>query len=311
MKRIIALLILLPASVLAQPVANETKTFWTDPFNSPLLPMYLVALLVFITIILVMAVALQMLQILNALVKKAEEEKAAREGKIFVPPLSLWNKFWQSVNASVPLAEEKSIDLGHDYDGIRELDNYLPPWWKGLFYACVIWGVIYMEMYHVSSSLPLSTEEYNNSVAEAEAAKQALLASQPAAIIDENALLYNADAELIAKGKKVFTGNNCQSCHRDDGGGNTVGPNLTDDFWIHGGNIKQIFTTIKTGVVEKGMPTWGKVMSPQDVRDVTFFVMSLRGSNPPKAKAPQGNKYVPEESSPNVDTTKTTASLIK
>jgi cytochrome c oxidase cbb3-type subunit 3 len=217
----------------------------------------------------------------------------------------LWNKFWQSVNASVPLTEEKSIDLGHDYDGIRELDNHLPPWWTGLFYACIIWGIGYMIMYHVTLSLPLSIEEYDNQVTEAEAAKKAFQASQPAAVIDENTLVYDANAEIIAKGKNVFVSNNCQSCHRPDGGGNGIGPNLTDDFWIHGGAIKQIFTTIKTGVPEKGMPAWGKVMSPQDVRDVTFYVMSLKGTNPPNPKAPQGTKYIPEETVPKADTTVT------
>jgi cytochrome c oxidase cbb3-type subunit III len=290
MKRIIALMIVLPATVLAQPTATETKSFWMDPFNSPLLPLYGVIFLVFITILLMALVSWQMLQVLNFLVTKAGEEKAVREGRAYEPPLSLWNKFWQRVNASVPVTEEKSIDLGHDYDGISELDNHLPPWWKGLFYGCVIWGAVYMMMYHVTFSLPLSTEEYTNSIAEAEAAKKAFLASQPAAVIDENALTYNADAELIAKGKKVFTGNNCQTCHREDGGGNNIGPNLTDDFWIHGGSIKQIFATIKVGLPEKGMPAWGKVMSPQEVRDVTFFVMSLRGSNPPKAKGAQGKQ---------------------
>jgi cytochrome c oxidase cbb3-type subunit 3 len=302
MKRLIALLILLPAASFAQ-TAAPAKDFWTDPFNSPLLPLYAVTFLVFITIILVMVVTIYMLRILNLIVQKAAEEKAAREGKAYVPQLSLWGKFWQDFNASVPLEKEKSIDLGHDYDGIRELDNHLPPWWKGLFYASIVWGIGYMIMYHVTFSLPLSTEEYDTQIAEAEAAKKALLASQPAAVIDENALVYDANAEFIAKGKEVFTGNNCQSCHRDDGGGNAIGPNLTDNFWIHGGAIKNIFVTIKNGVVEKGMPAWGKVMSPQDVRNVTFYVMSLRGSNPPNAKAPQGNEYVPEEEKPKADTT--------
>jgi cytochrome c oxidase cbb3-type subunit 3 len=300
MKRLVFLLILMPLVSFGQTAAP--KDFWADPFNSPLMPLYAVTFLVFITIILVIVVAIMMLRVLNLMVKKAAEEKAAREGRTYVPELSLWDKFWQDFNASVPLEKEKSIDLGHDYDGIRELDNHLPPWWKGLFWGCIIWGAIYMVMYHVTFSLPLSTEEYDNQVAEAEAAKKALLASQPAAVIDENTLVYDANAEFIEKGKAVFTGNNCQSCHRDDGGGNTIGPNLTDNFWIHGGSIKNVFVTIKNGVVEKGMPAWGKVMSPQDVRNVTFYVMSLRGSNPPNGKAPQGTEYIPEEPKPKPDT---------
>ncbi len=300
-KCVLALLLFLPMVSMAQ--ATETKTFWDDPFNDPMLPLYAVSVLVVITIILVMVVAVYMLRILNLVVRKTAEDRAAREGRVYVPELSLWEKFWQSANASVPLEEEKSIELDHDYDGIKELDNHLPPWWKGLLYFTIVWGVIYMIVYHVTFSLPLSGEEYDIKVAEAEAAKKALQASQPAAVIDENTLVYDANAEFIAKGKAVFTGNNCQSCHRDDGGGNSIGPNLTDNFWIHGGSIKDVFVTVKSGVVDKGMPAWGKVMSPQDVRNVVFYVMSLRGTNPPNAKAPQGVEYVPVESTPKADTT--------
>jgi cytochrome c oxidase cbb3-type subunit 3 len=81
---------------------------------------------------------------------------------------------------------------------------------------------------------------------------------------------------------------NCVPCHRNDGGGNTIGPNLTDNFWLHGGAVKNVFSTVNTGFVEKGMPAWGKTMSQGDVRDVTFFVLSLQGTNPANPKAPQG-----------------------
>src|SRR5690606_20381530 len=101
-------------------------------------------------------------------------------------------------------------------------------------------------------------------------------------------LRYTADAALIEKGRAVFNNNPCGSCHRSDGGGNTIGPNLTDPYWIHGGDVKNIFNTIKNGAVDKGMPAWEKAMSQQDIRDVTFYIISLQGSNPPDAKAPQG-----------------------
>ena len=303
MKQLIALLIFLPALAFGQ--ATETKSFWSDPFNDPMMPIYVVSVLVFITILLVLITAMYMLRILNLMVRKQAEEKAIREGRAYVPEASWWGKFWDSFNGAAPLSKESDIDLGHDYDGIRELDNHLPPWWKGLLYFTIVWGVIYMIVYHVTFSFPLSGEEYANKVAEAEAARKAFLASQPAAVIDESTLVYDANAEFIAKGKAVFTGNNCQSCHRDDGGGNGIGPNLTDKFWIHGGSIKNVFTTINKGVVEKGMPAWGKVMSPADVRNVTFYVMSLQGTNPPNAKAPQGAEYVPEETAPKPDTTVT------
>lgn len=306
MKRSIALILsFLPMLVFGQ--AADTKSFWDDPFTDPMLPLYIVTAMVFITILLVLAVAVYMLRILNLMVKKQAEEKAAREGRVLVTEASWWDKFWDDFNAAVPVTKESDIDLGHDYDGIRELDNHLPPWWKGILYFTIGWGVVYMIVYHVSFSLPSSAEEYDIQVAEADAAKRALQASQPAAVIDLNTLAYDANAEFIAKGKEVYLSNACQSCHGDAGGSrkNGVGPNLTDNFWIHGGSIKDIYTTIDKGVVEKGMPAWGKVMSPADVRNVTFYVMSLAGTNPPDAKDPQGTEYKPEAPMPKADTTVT------
>jgi cytochrome c oxidase cbb3-type subunit III len=214
----------------------------------------------------------------------------------------------QRINASVPLADEKSIELDHSYDGIKELDNHLPPWWKWLFYATVVWSVVYVVIYHVTDSAPLQAQEYEDELTLAEEAKQKFLASQPAAVIDENALVYTNDAAIIANGKKVFISSNCNSCHRADGGGNAIGPNLTDEYWLHGGSIKQIFATVKNGAVEKGMPAWGKVMKPSDVRDVAFYIMSLQGSNPKDAKAPQGQQEKPAAPTVPSDTTKTIAS---
>ena len=150
-------------------------------------------------------------------------------------------------------------------------------------------------------------EEYQNEVALAEEKARQLRASQPQVAIDENALTFTQDAAIIEKGKSVFTEYNCGSCHRNDGGGNTIGPNLTDEYWLHGGDIKNVFSTIKNGVVEKGMPAWGKSMKPEAVRDVTFFVMSLQGTNPQNAKAPQGEIFKGTTEKP--DSTKVQASL--
>ena len=202
--------------------------------------------------------------------------------------ISWWQKFWLQINATVPVEKEHDIDTGHDFDGIRELDNHLPPWWKGLFYATIVWGIVYLIVYHVTDALPLSNGEYQAELAKAEEDARILKASQPAEVIDENTLEYVADEAILSHGKTVFTSNNCSSCHRNDGGGNTIGPNLTDEYWLHGGSIQNVFSTINKGVLEKGMPAWGKVMSPKDVRDVAFYIMSLKGSNPPDAKTPQG-----------------------
>jgi cytochrome c oxidase cbb3-type subunit 3 len=237
------------------------------------------------------------------IIEQTEEERALKLGKSYVKRESWWSRLSRQLNDSVPISQEEDIDLGHNYDGIRELDNHLPPWWKWLFIGTIAWSVVYLVVYHISNSLPLSGEEYQEEVALAEAQIQKLRASQPQAIIDENTLSFSNDAAIIEKGQKVFMDYNCGSCHRNDGGGNTIGPNLTDAYWLHGGDIKHVYTIIKNGVVEKGMPAWGKAMSPESVRDVAFFVMSINGTNPPDAKSPQGELFKIETET-ETDTTK-------
>lgn len=292
-------------NVFAQAATTTEPSFWSDPLNSPQLPYYLTLTMVGVTILLIIVVLFYIMRVLNIMIRQAEEERAIRLGQPVRVHQTWWEKFWQQLNDSVPVSQEKDIDLGHNYDGIRELDNHLPPWWTGLFYATIIWGLIYLVVYHVTNNLPLSRDEYENELTQAAEQAKILQASQPQEVIDANTLEYKADKDLIANGQKVFMSNNCGSCHRNDGGGNGIGPNLTDNYWIHGGLVKNIFTTIDKGVVEKGMPAWGKVMSPKDVRDVAFFVMSLQGTNPPDAKAPQGDLFKPETAP--ADTTQTVA----
>lgn len=284
------------------------KPFLSDPINHPMTPLYLVMGLLFIVILLTIVVALYLIRIVNSLTQQAEKDKATKLGVTYAPTPGWWQRFVQRMNASVPVAREKEIEMDHAYDGIRELDNHLPPWWKWLFYGSIAWAVIYFIVFHVTDSLPLSIEEYNTEIAMAEAQAKKLQLSQPASAIDENTLVFTQDAAIIEHGKSVFMNNACGSCHRNDGGGNTIGPNLTDEYWLHGGEAKNIFTTIKNGVVEKGMPAWGKVMSPQDVRDVVFFIISLKGSNPVDAKAPQGEQFT-QNANVKADSTTAQAAL--
>ena len=307
LKKIVLLplfVLLSTASVWAQ---NTTapKTFWDDPFTHPNLQLYMVGVLGFITFIMVIVVTLYAFKIVKIFAEEAEKERAKRLGIVYKPTPGWWETTWQRANAMVPLTEEKSIEMDHDFDGIRELDNNLPPWWKMLFVATVIWSVIYIGVYHVFNSLPLSLGEYENEITQAEEQARIFRASQPTAVIDENTLIFTEDAAIIAKGKAVFEGS-CIACHRMDGGGNAIGPNLTDAYWLHGGGIKNVYVTIKNGVVEKGMPAWGKSMSPQDVRDVSFYVLSIQGTNPKEAKAAQGVEYK-EEPVVKADSIKTQA----
>ena len=239
--------------------------------------------------IVVLMVAVYALQVLNKVVRLEEERLAKEKGMELEPTQSVWEKFLKVVNRRVDMEKEESIILEHNYDGIRELDNHLPPWWTYLFYVTIIFGVFYVIAYHVTDTLPLQEEEYEIEMAEAASLAQARMASAPEDAFDEADLVVTDDADILASGAKIF-GQQCAVCHKTDGGG-SIGPNLTDDYWIHGGDIKSIYTTIKEGVPDKGMISWKAMLSPSQMRDVANYIKSIKGTDPPGAKAPQGELY--------------------
>ncbi len=174
--------------------------------------------------------------------------------------------------------------LDHAYDGIQEYDNPLPRWWVWIFYATIVFAVLYYFDFTTRIRGPGRVKEYEQQMAEAAKRWPA-----PAGPIDESALLaLTKDQQALALGKATFT-TNCVACHRADAGG-LIGPNLTDEYWIHGGSLASIYKTVDGGVLEKGMPNWGKLLKPEQVRSVVAYVASLKGSNPPNPKAPQGVK---------------------
>ena len=207
---------------------------------------------------------------------------------------SSFKKWWQNINKFKPIQEEASIDLGHDYDGIRELDNRLPPWWLYGFYLCIIFACVYLWRTEVSHSAPSTIEEYRASVAEAAVAKEAYLAKSKSSV-DESSVKFLTGTPDIESGKKIFT-TVCAACHLADGGG-IVGPNLTDDYWIHGGSIQDIFKTIKYGWPEKGMKSWKDDYSPLQIAQLSSFVKSLHGIKPATPKEPQGELYKEDNTS--------------
>ena len=194
-------------------------------------------------------------------------------------------QWWDKFNSFKPIKEEANIDLGHNYDGIRELDNKLPGWWLYGFYACILFAGIYLYRYHVAHSAPLSKEELQISMDKAEIEKQEYL-KKAGNSIDENTVKLLTDPADLSEGKKVFT-TICAACHRPDGGG-LIGPNLTDDYWLHGGSINEIFKTIKYGWPDKGMQSWKDNYSPKQIAQIASYIKSIHGTNPPNPKAPQG-----------------------
>ncbi len=210
---------------------------------------------------------------------------------------ALFAKIRQILTGATPIEKEEEILFEHSFDGIRELDNRIPPWFSYLFYITIIFAVYYMLDYHVFKTGVLQEEEYAMEVKQAEALRAELI--KTGAFINEETVTLLTDEISLISGKKIFT-SNCVACHREDAGG-LIGPNLTDEFWINGGGVKDIFKTIKYGVPAKGMISWQAQLNPKQIQEVMSFVVSLKGSNPQNPKAPQGDRYT------EADTTKTVA----
>ena len=184
------------------------------------------------------------------------------------------------------LKHEKELLLDENFDGIVELDNPTPPWFNFMFYTTIVIAIIYGLWYHAGSG-KLQTAEYEDQLAEAEVAKTAYLKKVGNAI-DESNVKVIADAKQLTEGKTLFTAK-CAVCHREDAGG-SVGPNLTDEFWLHGGQVSDIFKTIKYGITGKGMISWEKSLNGLQMAELASYILTLQGSNPLAPKAPQGTK---------------------
>lgn len=210
------------------------------------------------------------------------------------------SKLMLSLTDAVAIEEEDSIMLDHDYDGIKELDNNLPPWWKYGFYLTIVVAIVYLINYHVIGTGDLQGKEYEKEIAQAKLEVEEFMKTS-ANNVDESTVKLLTDASDIEAGKTVFIAN-CAACHGQLGEG-TVGPNFADDYWIHGGSVQDIFKSIKYGWVEKGMKSWKEDLSPMQIAQVTSFIKSLRGTNPPNGKAAQGDLYVEGGAAPVSDST--------
>ena len=179
--------------------------------------------------------------------------------------------------------------LEHDADGIRELDNLLPRWWVWCFYITIIFSAAYMGYYHVFGRGDLQAAEYRKEARRGEEIKSASLAKFESSI---GTLAPDGDKAVLAKGQQVYL-QMCAPCHRPDGGG-LVGPNLTDDYWIHGSNYVDSVKTILNGVPEKGMLTWRGVLKPNEIQAVASYAYTLRGTKPPNPK-PREDQAAPQK----------------
>ena len=191
-----------------------------------------------------------------------------------------------------PIAEEKDLVMEHEFDGIAELDNPTPGWFMVLFYGSIIFALIYMFNYEFLGYGPNQEQEYLTEMEQAETDKVAFLSKPGNAknAVNETNIVLSTDAAVLGSGLSLYT-SRCTPCHGEKGEG-SVGPNLTDEFWLHGGKVGDVFKTIKYGVPEKGMIAWEKSLSAAQISDLTNYILSLQGTKPAGAKAPQGEKQL-------------------
>ncbi|MDW3193908.1 MAG: cbb3-type cytochrome c oxidase N-terminal domain-containing protein [Cytophagales bacterium] len=259
----------LPAWVFGQSSGSFVETYFSEIVLSIALGVALVALLLLV-------VTLQAVAVFR---KTEEGEKEVKE--------TWFSKWWQSINSFKPIEQETVVLTTHEYDGIRELDNNLPPWWKGMFYATIVFGVLYLVNYHIMGSGQLQVEEYETEMAvaakEVAAYKAAVLAMEGPS---EEPV---TGPEAIAAGKVVYQ-KFCSACHGAQGQGG-IGPNFVDQYWIHGGSMANIITTIEEGVPTKGMIAWKNQLSGAEIQQVAAFIYDLEGNDPDGQKEPQGELF--------------------
>jgi cytochrome c oxidase cbb3-type subunit 3 len=196
------------------------------------------------------------------------------------------------MNTPAPHSDNDPLLLDHEADGIRELDNKLPRWWVWLFYLTIIFSVIYLGYYHVSGYGKSTGEEFLIEWRAGEIIKSNSMAKFE---VTMDKLQPSTDTVVLAQGKGTYT-TLCAPCHRPDGGG-LVGPNLTDDYWIHGPTFADNVKTIWNGVPEKGMITWKGVLKPEEITAVASYIQTLRGTKPPNPKPPEN--LAPKDTGPS------------
>ncbi|RWX01404.1 cbb3-type cytochrome c oxidase N-terminal domain-containing protein [Flavobacterium cerinum] len=255
-------------------------------------PMVSVFLLLFIFIqIAIELVVLAIDRVTYSLLTEEQKEKLAEADALDFRDSKWYKKFKEFFIKDKPIEEEGTILLSHDYDGIKELDNVLPPWWTKLFYACIIFAIVYMAKYHIFD-YDDQTKEFEKEMADAKIAVEEYKKTAKD-LIDANSVTQLTEPADLAAGKKIFE-MNCAACHRQDAGG-AIGPNLTDDQWILGGGIKNVFHTITEGGRDgKGMVAWKGTLKPSEIQLVASYILSLKGTNPKDPKPSEGEVWKEE-----------------
>lgn len=246
-----------------------------------------VTLLIILGVVLgLIILLLGLLVFLISFMKSLIKTEAAKEG-ISISPVLL--KDSADKDREEGKVGEKVLE-DHSYDGIKELDNFMPPWLQYVFVLSIGFGIVYFINYSVLGLGKTQLEEYQEElqVAEVQAEARKLTA---VSTIDETNVVFDKTEASLESGKAIFD-NNCVACHASDGGGG-VGPNLTDEYWLHGGAIEDVFKVVKYGVPEKGMIPWQDQLEAEEMQQVSSYILTLSGSTPVNPKEPQGEKYEP------------------
>ncbi|SHM93497.1 cytochrome c oxidase cbb3-type subunit 3 [Cyclobacterium lianum] len=269
--------------------ADQSWTAGLQQMDSSQMTLLLIIGVVLLLIVIIMGVMLYLLSFLMSVIRQDNPALAAQP--------SWWENFKEKfvTGKMKPIEQEADIQLDHSYDGIVELDNFMPPWLAYVFYLSIGFAIIYFVNYSVLGIGKTQMEEYEEELAIAAMEEEARGESMLAAI-DENTVEFTSSTAAIEAGSELYAGN-CAACHAMDGGGG-VGPNLTDEYWIHGGDIKDIFSVVKYGVVEKGMIPWQDQLSPEQMQQVSSYILTLQGTSPANPKEPQGEKYEPNIEEP-------------
>ncbi|WP_405414016.1 cbb3-type cytochrome c oxidase N-terminal domain-containing protein [Maribacter sp. Asnod1-A12] len=266
---------------------------YIDSGDQPAFLVYPTMMFGFMALILLLLIAIAFIvqAIENVLYNTLDEEAKLRylEAKEEKWEWTWGKKMYNKMLGSKPMEAEGEIILDHNYDGIRELDNNLPPWWVYLFYASIVFGVVYLLRFHVFNDYDQKLE-YEQEVAAAQLEIEAYKKTAKG-LVDANTVELLTDASDISAGKGIFE-SNCVACHMADGGGG-IGPNLTDQNWILGGGIKNVFHTISEGGRDgKGMIAWKQNLKPAEIAQVASYVLSFQGTTPANPKAAEGDIWV-------------------
>ncbi|MES2748324.1 MAG: cbb3-type cytochrome c oxidase N-terminal domain-containing protein [Bacteroidota bacterium] len=290
MKKILPVYVRLPIIFFSVFGALE---FFIDSGDRPAFikyPMVIVFLFVFLFLLIAIEITVSAVDnIMYQLLTEEQKKLLDNVNSVSLKESGWYKKLLQKLTRTIPMDGEEAIVLHHDYDGIKELDNTLPPWWVYLFYVTIIFSVIYLVKYEILDGDNQETE-LKKEIAQAKIDVAEYMKTAPD-LMNESKVTQLTDAASLSEGKTIFT-TNCVACHRADAGGQ-IGPNLTDENWILGGGIKEIFHTLENGGRDgKGMISWKGTLKPKEMQMVASYVMSLKGSNPKEPKAPEGEVWV-------------------